>query len=73
MEHRVETKNLKGANRSKSKAANRAKPKGPSRSKPSKPMDIERFVEAPDRKKLVAQVRQKIDALGIEYLYLQFI
>jgi hypothetical protein len=39
----------------------------------SKPMDIERFVEAPGRKELVAEVREKIDALGIEYLYLQFV
>ena len=43
------------------------------RAKRSKPMDIERFVEAPGRKELVAQVREKIDALGIEYLYLQFV
>ncbi|MET0380766.1 MAG: glutamine synthetase, partial [Methyloceanibacter sp.] len=39
----------------------------------SKPMDIEQFVEAPGRSKLVAEVRKKIDALGIDYLYLQFI
>ena len=36
-------------------------------------MDIEAFVEAPGRKELVAEVRKKIDELGIEYLYLQFV
>ena len=36
-------------------------------------MDIEGFVEAPGRDELVKQVRQKIDQLGIEYLYLQFV
>ena len=35
--------------------------------------DIERFVEDPKRKDLVAEVRKKIDELGIEYLYLQFV
>ena len=35
--------------------------------------DIEKFVDAPGRKELVAQVRKKIDELGIEYLYLQFV
>ena len=35
--------------------------------------DIERFVEDPGRKELVAQVRKKIDELGIDYLYLQFV
>jgi hypothetical protein len=35
--------------------------------------DIEKFVEAEGRAKLVKQVRKKIDELGIEYLYLQFI
>jgi glutamine synthetase len=35
--------------------------------------DIEKFVDAPRRKELVAQVRKKIDELGIEYLYLQFV
>src|SRR6476646_7971152 len=35
--------------------------------------DIERFVEDPKRKALVAEVRKKIDELGIEYLYLQFV
>ena len=39
----------------------------------SGPMDIERFVEAPGRKELVEQVREKIDKLGIDYLYLQFV
>ena len=37
------------------------------------PMDIEAFVDAPGRQKLVAEVRKKIDELGIEYLYLQFV
>lgn len=36
-------------------------------------MDIEGFVEAPGRADLVKQVRAKIDALGIEYLFLQFV
>ncbi|MGB3022450.1 MAG: glutamine synthetase, partial [Methyloceanibacter sp.] len=36
-------------------------------------MDIEQFVDAPGRAELVAQVREKIDALGVEYLYLQFV
>ena len=35
--------------------------------------DIEAFVEASGRDKLVKEVRKKIDALGIEYLYLQFV
>ncbi|HUE45476.1 MAG TPA: glutamine synthetase family protein [Aestuariivirgaceae bacterium] len=35
--------------------------------------DIEKFVEAEGRARLVKQVRKKIDELGIEYLYLQFI
>jgi glutamine synthetase len=35
--------------------------------------DIEAFVEAQGRDRLVKEVRQKIDALGIEYLYLQFV
>ena len=35
--------------------------------------DIESFVDAPGRKELVAEVRKKIDELGIEYLYLQFV
>ena len=39
----------------------------------SAPMDIEAFVDAPGRQKLVAEVRKKIDELGIEYLYLQFV
>src|SRR6188472_27421 len=37
------------------------------------PMDIEAFVDAPGRQRLVAEVRKKIDELGIEYLYLQFV
>ena len=36
-------------------------------------MDIERFVEAPGRDEKVKEVRKKIDELGIEYLYLQFV
>ena len=36
-------------------------------------MDIERFVNAPGRDEQVKEVRTKIDALGIEYLYLQFV
>ena len=35
--------------------------------------DIETFVEARGRKELVSEVRKRIDALGIEYLYLQFV
>ena len=36
-------------------------------------MDIEGFVEAPGRAEQVRQVREMIDRLGIEYLYLQFV
>ena len=36
-------------------------------------MDIERFVEAEGRAEKVKEVRARIDALGIEYLYLQFV
>jgi glutamine synthetase len=36
-------------------------------------MDIESFVEAPGRAEKVKEVRAKIDELGIEYLYLQFV
>ncbi len=35
--------------------------------------DIESFVESPGRDELVREVRKKIDELGIEYLYLQFV
>ena len=35
--------------------------------------DIEAFVDAPGRADLVKQVRKKIDDLGIDYLYLQFV
>ena len=35
--------------------------------------DIEQFVNAPGRAEMVKEVRKKIDALGIEYLYLQFV
>ena len=36
-------------------------------------LDIERFVEAEGRADKVKEVRARIDALGIEYLYLQFV
>ncbi len=36
-------------------------------------MDLERFVEAPGRDEKIKEVRKMIDALGIEYLYLQFV
>ena len=36
-------------------------------------MDIEDFVEAPGRDEMVREVRKRIDELGIEYLYLQFV
>jgi glutamine synthetase len=36
-------------------------------------MDIEGFVEAPGRSEQVRQVREMIDRLGIDYLYLQFV
>ena len=36
-------------------------------------MDIEGFVEAPGRAEQVRQVREMIDRLGIDYLYLQFV
>ena len=36
-------------------------------------MDIERFVEAEGRAEKVKEVRARINALGIEYLYLQFV
>lgn len=35
--------------------------------------DIENFVEAEGRAELVKDVRARIDALGIEYIYLQFV
>lgn len=35
--------------------------------------DLEKFVEAPGRDKLVREVRKKINERGIEYLYLQFV
>jgi glutamine synthetase len=35
--------------------------------------DYEKFISAPGRDDLIKQVRKKIDALGIDYLYLQFI
>ncbi len=34
---------------------------------------IEEFVEAPGRAEAVQEIRKKIDSLGIEYLYLQFV
>ena len=36
-------------------------------------MDIEAFVEAPGREEKIKEVREMIDRLGIEYLYLQFV
>ncbi|MCB2094088.1 MAG: glutamine synthetase [Rhodobacteraceae bacterium] len=36
-------------------------------------MDIERFVETKGRDEKIKEVRKKIDQLGIEYLYLQFV
>ena len=36
-------------------------------------MDIENFVEAPGRAEKVKEVRKKIDELGKDYLYLQFV
>ena len=36
-------------------------------------MDIEEFVEAEGRAEKVKEIREKIDALGVEYLYLQFV
>ena len=36
-------------------------------------MDIENFVETPGRAEKVQEVRKRIDALGINYLYLQFV
>ena len=36
-------------------------------------MDIEKFVEQEGRADQVKQVREKIDRLGVEYLYLQFV
>ncbi|MGR3290172.1 MAG: glutamine synthetase, partial [Paracoccaceae bacterium] len=35
--------------------------------------DLERFVDAPGRDAKIKEVRKMIDAMGIEYLYLQFI
>ena len=35
--------------------------------------DLERFVETPGRDEKIKEVRQMIDAMGIEYLYLQFV
>ena len=35
--------------------------------------DLERFVSAPGRDDLVKQVREKIDASGVTYIYYQFI
>ena len=36
-------------------------------------MDIEEFVEAGGRAEKVKEIREKINALGVEYLYLQFV
>ena len=35
--------------------------------------DYENFIRTPGRDDLIKQVRKRIDALGIEYLYLQFL
>ena len=35
--------------------------------------DLEKFVESPGRDDKIREVRKKIDELGIEYLYLQFV
>ena len=35
--------------------------------------DYEKFIKTPGRDDLIKQVRKRIDALGIEYLYLQFV
>jgi len=35
--------------------------------------DLERYVQAPGRAELVKQVREKIDELGIQYIYYQFV
>src|SRR6266436_769168 len=35
--------------------------------------DYEKFIKTDGRDDLIKEVRKKIDALGIEYLYLQFI
>ena len=36
-------------------------------------MDIEKFVDAKGRDEKIKEVRKMIDALGVEYLYLQFV
>ena len=35
--------------------------------------DLERFVEAPGRDEKIKEVREMIDRMGVEYLYLQFV
>ncbi|SVB94712.1 uncharacterized protein METZ01_LOCUS247566, partial [marine metagenome] len=35
--------------------------------------DLEQHVNAPGRDKLVKEVKDKIDALGIRYVYYQFV
>ncbi|MDD9858280.1 MAG: hypothetical protein OXU96_09585, partial [Gammaproteobacteria bacterium] len=35
--------------------------------------DLERHVNAPGRKALVKQVREKINQLGVTYIYFQFV
>jgi len=35
--------------------------------------DLEKFVDAPGRAEKIKQVREMIDKMGIEYLYLQFV
>src|SRR5436853_4406833 len=37
------------------------------------PTDYEKFIKGDGRDELIKQVRKKIDQLGIEYLYLQFV
>ena len=37
------------------------------------PTDLEKYVDAPGRDKMIADVRKKIDQLGITYIYYQFI
>ena len=43
----------------------RVEAKAEHETKRSGPTDIERFVDAPGRKELVEQVREKIDKLGL--------
>jgi glutamine synthetase len=54
------------------KAAKKA-PKSPAKSTARGETDLERYVHAPGRAELVKQVREKINELGIQYIYYQFI